>query len=246
MALLDVKIRSEILGVSTSTNVILPEKRDGTKNLPVLWLLHGKSDDHGAWLRYSSIERYVMDKQLCVIMPAVNLSYYCDMHYGYNYLSYITKELPEVFSQMFNLSTKREDNYIAGLSMGGYGAYKVALNYPDNYYCAASLSGNLDVVSRLDGYDSKMVKLNFGSKEEFIGSNNDLRYMAKKRKDEDNLPKLYMCCGKEDFLYQNNLDFLSYLNNIVIPVTYEEEESYAHTWDYWDLKIQRVIEWMGL
>jgi S-formylglutathione hydrolase FrmB len=179
-------------------------------------------------------------------MPAVNLSYYCDMHYGYDYLTYITKELPEVFSKMFNLSRKKEDNYVAGLSMGGYGAFKVALNYPDNYCMAASLSGNLDIISRIDEYEDKLIKLVFGSKEEFLGSENDLRHIAKLRKEENKLPKLYMCCGTEDFLYQNNHDFLAYLNSIDVPVTYEEDKEYAHEWKYWDLKIQRALEWMGL
>jgi S-formylglutathione hydrolase FrmB len=246
MALLDVRIRSEVLGVSTSTNIILPKKRGIDEKLPVLWLLHGKTGDQESWTRYSNIERYVRNKQLCVIMPAVNLSYYCDMYNGYDYLTYITKELPEVFSSMFNLSRRKEDNYVAGLSMGGYGAFKVALNFPDNYKMAASLSGNLDIISRIDKYDEKLVNLVFGSKEEFIGSKNDLRHIAKLRKEENNLPELYMCCGKKDFLYQNNLDYLAYLNNINIPVTYEEDEEYAHEWRYWDLKIQRALEWMEL
>lgn len=246
MGLLDVRIMSEVLGVSTSTNIIIPEKRQHGEKLPVLWLLHGMTDDHGSWLRYSNIERYVREKQLCVIMPAVNLSYYCDMRYGYNYLTYITEELPDVFSQMFNLSRKREDNYVAGLSMGGYGAFKAALSYPDNYCMAASLSGNLDVESMIDEYDSRMVELIFGSKREFIGSKNDLKHLIKLRNKEGNVPKLYMCCGTADYLYQSNQNYLEHLKNIDVPVTYEEEEGYAHTWDYWDIKIQRAIEWMGL
>lgn len=252
MAFVDLKLSSEVLKHCTSVHVIVPQARKQDEKLKVLWLFHGMYGDHSNWTRFTSIERYVDEKNVCVVMPAVENSFYADMAYGDEYFTYVTKELPEILCPMFNLSSKREDNYVAGLSMGGYGAFKVALNYPDRYGMAASFSGALDLQMI---YESDMVgeekfekygTMIFGSYESFKGSNCDLRHMAEIRAKEGNYPELFMCCGKDDFLYQNNLGFLAHLKNIDIPVTYEEEDGYEHSWDYWDLKIQRAIEWMEL
>jgi len=252
MALLDVKFTSEALGLSVSVNVIMPQKRKSDEKFKVLWLLHGYSDDHSGWCRQTSIERYVEGKNLCVIMPAVDLSYYADMAYGNNYFTYVSEELPKVMANMLPISTKKEDNYIAGLSMGGYGAFKLALNQPERFEAAASLSGALDMqaihenIYQNDERFKYQAKLTFGSLEKFIGSESDIKHMAEIGIKEGNISKLYMCCGTEDFLYEINQGYLKHLKSLNIPVTYEEEKGYGHTWDYWDLKIQRVLEWMGL
>ena len=252
MAFMEIKLRSEILGLCTAVNVILPEKRQDGKPLKVLWLLHGFSDNHTAWCRQTSIERYVSGKNLCVIMPAVDLSFYTDMVYGNSYYTYVSKELPEIALKMLPISGKKEDNYIAGLSMGGYGTFKLALNQPERFAAAASLSGALDMQMIYDAdsqHEESFIRqagLIFGGQEKFAGSMNDLKHMAQLRKDDPELPRLYMCCGKDDFLYEVNQGYLSHLKKLGIPVTYEEEEGYAHTWEYWDIKIQRVLEWMGL
>ena len=82
---------------------------DGGK-LKVLWLLHGLSDDNTAWCRNTSIERYVENKNICVIMPAVDRSFYSDMAYGNKYYSYISAELPKMMKSMLPISMKKEDN----------------------------------------------------------------------------------------------------------------------------------------
>lgn len=98
---------------------------------PVLYLLHGLSDDHTIWHRRTSIERYVSALGLAVVMPNVGKSFYTDMANGGNYFTFITEELPTLVQSYFPVSAKREDNFIAGLSMGGYGAFKVALSCPE-------------------------------------------------------------------------------------------------------------------
>ncbi len=251
MALLDIKIFSQSLGKQVALSVIMPQIRNKDEKLKVLWLLHGYSDNHTSWIRQTSIERYVNEKNLCVVMPDVDLSYYADMVYGNKYFTYLTKELPEVMCDMFSLSTKRTDNYVAGLSMGGYGALKVALNYPDKYVKCASLSGVPDMKAAFENNDRDidrkfLCKMLYGAIDNFDDSINDLKYMVKLRAAENNLPQLYMCCGTEDFLYQNNLGFLAYLKSLGIPVCFEEDDRYGHVWEYWDLKIQRVLEWMEL
>ncbi|HUZ18351.1 MAG TPA: alpha/beta hydrolase-fold protein, partial [Spirochaetia bacterium] len=159
MALLECNFYSESLSLSTSMTVILPQNTTsqiGMKNVAAgsrhktLYLLHGLSDDHTIWARRTSIERYVAPLGLAVIMPAVGRSFYTDMKHGGAYETFVADELPAIAGEFFPLSAKREDTYIAGLSMGGYGAFKLALNHPERYCAAASLSGVLDLMKRVD------------------------------------------------------------------------------------------------
>jgi S-formylglutathione hydrolase FrmB len=145
---------SDALGLSTSMTVILPQP---TKNQigmagkaseeppPVLYLLHGLSDDDTIWLRRTSIERYVAELGWAVVMPQVHRSFYSDEVYGGRFWTFVSEELPEIVSRFFRVSTARADTFVAGLSMGGYGAMKLALRQPDRFAAAASLSGVLDL-----------------------------------------------------------------------------------------------------
>lgn len=127
MALIQCQFYSEVLGLSTSMNVILPqatrsqiglEGKQGTGPHPTLYLLHGLSDDDSTWLRRTSIERYVASLGLAVVMPQVHRSFYTNMEQGAAYWSFISEELPALARSFFPLSDKREDNFVAGLSMG--------------------------------------------------------------------------------------------------------------------------------
>src|SRR5678815_1741952 len=125
MALLDVHCFSESLAQSVSFYVLLP---DGSvrRPYPTLYLLHGLSDDHTIWLRRTSIERYSAARNLAVVMPAGARSFYQDMASGPRYWTFLSEELPALCRQWFPLSDDREDNFAAGLSMGGYGALRLA------------------------------------------------------------------------------------------------------------------------
>ena len=146
---------SDALELSTSMSVILPQRvqtRIGTDEPPpsdeappVLYLLHGLSDDDTIWSRRTSIERYAEALGLAVVMPAVHRSFYTDQAYGGNYRTFLTRELPDVVHRFFRVATARERTFVAGLSMGGYGALGWALSEPDRFAAAASLSGALDV-----------------------------------------------------------------------------------------------------
>src|SRR5438105_15742137 len=120
MGFLDVHAYSEALGVQVNFHVLLPQQTRA--QFPVLWLLHGLSDDHTIWLRRTSIERYAAEKNLAVVMPAAGRSYYQDMANGARYWTFLTEELPAMCRAWFPLSSRREENFAAGLSMGGYGA----------------------------------------------------------------------------------------------------------------------------
>src|SRR5262245_15620624 len=152
MILTQVNFYSETLTLGCSMHVLLPQRplaetqSKPRKKFRTLYLLHGRSDDHTAWQRFTSIERYVEGLNLSVVMPAVHRSFYNDMFYGGKYWQFISEEVPAIARDIFPLSADRKDNFAAGLSMGGYGAFKLALTHPDRFAAAASLSGGLDIV----------------------------------------------------------------------------------------------------
>lgn len=254
MALFQCSFFSESLRISASMNVILPQAcrsqigMDSTTDAEppaVLYLLHGITDDHSTWLRRTSIERYVTKLPLAVVMPAVNRSFYTDIGDD-AYWTFISEELPQIVQSFFRVSNDWKKTFVAGLSMGGYGAFKLGLTCPDRYAAAASLSGALDVVSAAKAHtDICNFDRIFGSPEALAGSSNDL-FTLINRFPSDNETKFYQCCGTEDFLYQDNLTFKTRARQAGLNLTFEEHPDAAHNWDYWDQQIQRVLEWLPL
>ncbi|MFD0681753.1 MULTISPECIES: alpha/beta hydrolase [unclassified Paenibacillus] len=255
MAFFDCHFFSETLGVSASMHVILPqsttrqigmEAQAVKEKHPTLYLLHGLSDDHTIWMRRTSIERYAAEYGLAVVMPAVNRSFYTDMAHGYKYWTFISEELPALARSFFPLSEKREDTFAAGLSMGGYGAIKLALSCPDQFAAGASLSGAVDVVSLAYERDPVEFGNMFGDLDQIQGSRNDLFHLAEELVHlEGSRPKLYQCCGTEDFLYEGNVRFREHCRSLNLELTYEEEPG-THEWGYWDRKIQSVLKWLPI
>lgn len=173
-------------------NVILPQATTGqigmtgrtrARKHPVLWLLHGMSDDHTTWARRTSIERYAAEKGLAVIMPAVNLSWYQNMASGPRYGTFLREELPVIAQGFFPLSAARKDNYVAGLSMGGYGAFLLALSQPERFAAAASLSGALNpagIAAERDERFRQVMQSAFGPTDKIGGGSSDLFALARK------------------------------------------------------------------
>lgn len=256
MAFLQCDFFSDVLGLSCSMNVILPQKtknqigmegKSENEKFKVLYLLHGLSDDHTIWMRRTSIERYVAPMGLAVIMPAVNKSWYVDMAQGDRYGEFIKHELPEIANSFFPLSDKREDNFVGGLSMGGYGAFLLALSQPERFAAAASLSGALNIANLKNRDDSPRKGLYervFGDLNAIEGSENDLLHLsAKLAESGQELPRLYQCCGTEDFLYEGNQIFKNHIEKLPYDYFYEEGPG-THEWGYWDTHIQKAIAWM--
>jgi putative tributyrin esterase len=257
MILNQVNFFSETLGLSSTMYVLLPQRKlaemqsKRTPKYRTLYLLHGHSDDHTAWQRWTSIERYVEGLNLAVVMPAVHLSFYNDMGHGGNYWQFISEEVPTLVRDMFSLSSKSEDNFVAGLSMGGYGAFKMALTHPERYVAAASLSGAVDLneVVQVKKHDplnkAWIVEMRnvFGDLSKVPGSQHDLFALAKKVAKGSVKPRLYQCCGTEDNLYPDNLRFRDAVRKLPLDLTYEEGPG-EHNWAYWDKMIQNVLKWM--
>lgn len=248
MALLHVTIDSKVLERETQLDVILPEAARGQIGMhstsanacPTLYLLHGMSDDHTIWQRRTSIERYAAQYGLAVVMPTTDLGWYTDMYEGEPYFSYISQELPAICRDLFpQMSTRREDTWAAGLSMGGYGALKCALCAPNTFSRGVSLSGAPDITHMPDeGYWQDI----FGPKGQIAGSFNDL-FAAASQMPAAQRPPLFMWCGTEDFLLDSNRAFRDHLLRLGYDVTYSESEG-CHQWEWWDLHIQAALQWL--
>lgn len=260
MALFHASFFSDTLEMIVNMDVILPQvtkygkKRSAIKengDYPTLYLLHGLSDDHTMWMRNTSIERYASDLGIAVVMPNVHQSFYCNMKHGLKYWDFISEELKPVCHTFFpHMSEARVDNFVAGNSMGGYGAVKLGLTKPAEFAAVASLSGALDLAGEMRNQKSKRPdsywEMVFGDKSCVEGSDNDLLALAKRQKQAGIcLPKIYQCCGTEDFLYEFNCYARDAFRSIGLDLTYEESSG-NHEWRYWDKQIQRVLEWLPI
>ncbi len=257
MAFIQCEFFSDELGLTCSMNAIAPQiKGDGAdafkdraeKGFPVLYLLHGLSDNHSTWTRMTSIERYATEKEIAVVMPAVNRSFYANMAYGLRYWNFISEELPIIAKALLPISEDPASTFVAGLSMGGYGAFKLALALPDRYAAAASLSGALDLSEASQLKEERLPdwQMIFGDSEDFQGSENDLLSGLKSfAEHSDPKPRLYQWCGTDDFLYESNLSFLKEAKRLGVEIDYEEGPG-EHDWGLWDQQIRRVLDWLPL
>jgi putative tributyrin esterase len=249
MALLETRFNSQILDLSLGMNVILPEHPDAWNEPPaVLYLLHGLSDDHTIWSRRTSIERYAANYPLVVVMPDVYKSFYCNMVHGSNYWTFVSEELPMLINRWFNISTDWKKTFVAGLSMGGYGAMKLALGCPGHYSAAASISGALDIASHItdERDESRTATFNaiFGNLQHIPDSGNDLIAQLGKIKAVPET-RFFVCCGTEDYLYQDSINFRDRAVEAGLHLTYEEDPG-EHEWGFCDQWIQRVLEWLPI
>lgn len=262
MTLFQCSFYSKILATTTKVMVLLPAPRSREaqamtldemyeKKQPyqVLYLLHGMNGDETVWLRKTNLERYVQDTNLAVVMPYGENSYYTNMVHGCSYFDFLTEELPRFIKSNFFISDKREDTFIAGLSMGGYGACKAAFTKPEKYSAFANLSGAVDIEWMVklapDMKMSHLVENIFGKETDFETNENNLFYLAKQLKQSGKqIPDCYIACGTEDEqCYGMNIKLKNYLETLFFPIRYMEEKG-GHEWDFWDSQIQFVIRWL--
>ena len=243
MALIRCDFAAETLDLDTSMTVLLPER--GAVPPPVLYLLHGLTDDHTAWTRWTSIEQYADAKGLAVVMPQVHRSFYANEAYGMRFWDFLSVELPRVVHRLFRLSTRREDTFVAGLSMGGYGAFKWALREPERFAAAASLSGALDLAylqaRDLRPHIRELVARVFADRV-VAGGDDDLLHLVATA-DAAVLPRLMLRCGTKDYLVEQNERFAAACRDA--KVTLDSALSPGdHDWAYWDEQIPVVLDWM--
>ncbi|MCI9457010.1 MAG: esterase family protein [Oscillospiraceae bacterium] len=252
MALLHIQMESRALHMPVPLDVILPQTAPSCplqRPLKALYLLHGSSENQSAWLLKSNIYRYVQDLPLAVILPAGNNSMYVNTCAGQDYTDFLSWELPTVCEDWFPISRDREDRYICGSSMGGYGAFHAAMTYPEQFSRAISLSGAVDASSIYhddDDLSGQAVNL-LGPEGELPGGPNDLMALADKLADRplEEIPRFLSLCGNQDYLLEDNLIFNEYMERCGLPLEFETWDG-SHSWDFWDEAICRVLEWLDI
>lgn len=261
MALIQVNLLSRSLMRTVPVNVILPvdkltmpgQKEREEKPFKTLYLLHGVFGSYIDWVSGTRIQRFAEENDLAVVMPSGDNAFYVDQPAGNNYYGeFIGKELVELTRKMFPLSRKREDTFIAGLSMGGYGAMRNGLKYNDTFGCIAALSGAFhleELAARTTdtGFmlsNKSYAESCFGDLTKLLGSDKDPRFLAQQiRKSGKEFPKIYIACGDKDSLLPDNEKLAAFLKEEGADVTLEIGPG-AHEWDFWDTYIKRVIGWL--
>ena len=248
MALIHIGFFSEALGMCVNCDVVLPQTASGQIGMaaqardgrhPTLWLLHGASDDHTVWQRRTSIERYAAPLGLAVVMPAVQLSSYANMAHGGRFYDYVADELPKTIRTFFPLSDRREDNFIAGLSMGGAGCLKIGLANPEHYAAIGCLSAGASNFRKSNLDNPAWVRRNrmtYGDRS-LEGTEEDVLGSARRIVSEGRpAPRIFHAVGGDDFLLENarqTRDFFQSLEGNPFDYTYVEAPG-AHTWEFWD------------
>jgi len=249
VAFIQCSFQSRVLEKTMAVNVVLPQRDDAgdRRPYPVLFLLHGLMGDHTNWIRLTSIERYADSHGVAVVMPDGGRGYYVDNAAGPRWGTFVADEVPAVARAFFPLSDRREDAYIAGLSMGGYGAFRIALAHPDRFAAAGSFSGALDMARRPahaePAWRTEFSRV-FGDLDAIAGSESDLFELARRLSTADRRRlRLFQCCGTEDFLYDANVRFRDNARSLGLDLTYEEGPG-THEWGYWDAAVRRFLEWL--
>lgn len=263
MAFIQMNLLSKELMRTVPVNVIIPADKMIGPGMPVredkpyktLYLLHGIFGNYTDWVNGTRIQRFAEENDLAVVMPSGDNAFYLDYPAGLNnYGEFIGRELVELTRKIFPLSRKREDTYIGGLSMGGYGAMRNGLKYHDTFGAIVALSSALiveqlgdrtndtaNIIERRDFAEAV-----FGDLEEVLTSDKNPKYLVEQLKKENaKFPAIYMACGRDDHLLECNRDFAQFLQDKGVEVTFEVGPG-NHEWDFWDTYIKKAMEWLPL
>ena len=263
MAILHCNFSAPSLMRAVPIQVILPtdnmfaesQSGYGSKPFKTLFLLHGVFGNCMDWLNGTQIYQWAQERNLAVIMPSGENKFYIDQKVtGERYGSFIRKDLVEFARRSFPLSDKREDTFIGGLSMGGYGAIVNALQAPDTFGAVCALSSALVLENAIKATkDTEFIitskdyyEMVFGDLSNLIGSDKDYYALAEKLvKSGDPLPGIYMACGTEDKLIDENQRFRDKLNSLGYNVTWEEGSG-GHDFMFWDAYIKKALDWLPI
>lgn len=264
--------RSVVLQMDTKVSVLLPENRHRTEDLhgkeyPVLYIFHGFKEDNSAWLNLSNIFLLARDLDLVVVMPTTYYANYVDNAYGLDYYTYLTEELPVKLRNYFPVSNKREDTFIMGESMGGYGTLRCALSRPWQYAKAVCLSSApFDYADRIrkenflngEGMFSPSNKDSvgrsyktyigiYGAPEDFDSSDNNLYTLVERLKHSSSpKPDMAFYCGTEDFVYKRTKAFSEYLRTSCPDMKVISEFWHGkHNFFFWNQAIPKALAFFG-
>ncbi|MFJ6651492.1 alpha/beta hydrolase [Microbacterium sp. NPDC091313] len=265
MALMNLAFRSEYLRGGQTISVILPDRPESTapadfftsgRRYRVLWLLHGTFGDHTDWVRHTNIERYAAAHDLVVVMPAALNSNYSDwpsFSLGFDAYRYLTHELMPMVQGWLPVSAARSDNFVAGLSMGGRGAIKYAVNHPELFGAAAILSAapvEFDAMRPEDLADpdrpfgARLLGMaeNAGGWSRFIDSEENVWRLIDAQAGQGVLPRLLFACGEDDqLIHEDYVAFRAHAERSGLEAEFWEAPG-GHDWPFWDAAIHHAID----
>jgi S-formylglutathione hydrolase FrmB len=252
MAFLELHCYSKALAHEVAVNILLPQHKfpwqkplEGPRR--TLYLLHGLSDDHTAWQRQTSLERYAEEHNIAIVMPSTMRGFWTDMTgNGPRYWTYVSEELPELMESLLGIKPCRETTFAAGQSMGGYGALKLGFRYPERFRGVAALS-SAPISQVMAGAHLKqaeneeivaMTRRVFG--EEILPENDIFKLAAACQGPR---PDILMTCGADDYLFPLNQALHQHIEKLGYDIIWREHPGQAHTWQFWDLCLPEFIEW---
>lgn len=245
MARFDVNFFSYTLHHGVSITVTIPTftpcdyKPDETpshqvaQKFPVLYLLHGHGNDHQCWTRYTSAERLAEEQRIAIVTFNTQNKAYNNCPNGDLYYDFLNTELHDFVCSMFPVSTRREDTYIAGLSMGGYGTLAHALTNPGRYCAFGAMSPGVSGC-----------RLGETPKNPGIRVIEPILELQKRIEEGAELPKGYICCGKQDFLYDRVAAFAADAESLGAGFTWHPVDGFEHEWRYWDIELANFLRWI--
>ncbi len=263
MAYFTVNMRSHHLKGNETVGIIMPNKPRTVdpgdfykreQKYKVLWLLHGGLGDYSNWVRYSNIELYACENDLVVVMPSAMNSQYSNWDnfaIGYDMYRYLLEELMPMVYGWLPVSDRREDNFIAGLSMGGAGALKYALNNPEKFAGAAVLSWAPYDIPKDPAFEEPVsawvgnLTAAQGGLEKLEQSIDNTWRLTLEKAGSD-LPKLYFSIGEEDDIYPRFCRYQQAAQKAGLDACFCTVPGYDHEWRFWDLEIQKVLLHFGI
>jgi S-formylglutathione hydrolase FrmB len=235
--------------------VVLPDKIEDGEKLKCVWLYHGGSGDHVDWLYHTRLVDYVNDGHFAAVLPTVHESCFVDMNMGNRYGIYVGKELPGIIWKMYRcISDRREDNYVSGLSNGGYGCFHTALMYPDKFSVVGAFSAGdkADADFPNDGGAKSITRIRLYGDGDLHKNEYGITYLADRlidevesgKRDISTLPRIYHACGSLDPWLNMNHILRDYFkkNEKYFDYTYDEVEGLGHEWDFWEMELKRFLK----
>lgn len=248
-----VQFKSALVGATLPYTIVLPaDYNSATTRYPVVYLLHGLTGHYSDWLQKTNLADYAAAYRIIIVTPEGNDGWYTDSATAANekYESYIVRELITDVDARFRTVQDRRARAVAGLSMGGYGALKFAVKYPDKFVFAASLSGALGAATQTDAapgfawdFLRPSIMRTYGEPDSSTRRANDLHRLVRDLPAEKlaALPYLYFDCGTEDGFLPTNREFAQVLLDRRIPHEFRQLPG-GHNWAYWDAQINEVLK----
>ncbi|KRL67829.1 alpha/beta hydrolase [Companilactobacillus versmoldensis] len=241
MSLINLSYRTNYLHTYFKTTAVIPDTNE--KEYPTLFLLHGYTGDDSAWIRHTNIEKLARKYNIAVVMPEARNAFYTDSDF-IPYYSFFVDELIDKLRNNLPLATNKAENFIAGSSMGGYGALKIGFKNPDLFSHVAALSPITDIIHFRNNPQTPMANNTFDTifdSPEKIADNQLVNIVSNKNYSQ----KIMTICGTDDYMYQDNLDFKNFMTNKIGKNYTWHEVSGNHSWDTWVDNVETIFRWIS-